>query len=100
MSYCKWCELESDSEDFCVWCKRPLGSDSGFRQAKSDLHYLRNSEDDGSEGPFPIFAILGAVAFLAIIILAIMNFHPAAHAEEPAHWTLADQQGQGVPQGE
>jgi hypothetical protein len=90
MAYCNWCMLESETEDVCVWCKRPLKAGQGAgSQVKNDLHYLRNIDDD-PDGGFPVFAVLGGLVFLGLVIAAIFTFKPADKPQEQSeHWGLA-----------
>lgn len=97
MAYCNWCNLESESDDFCVWCKRPLGKSGVYRQSRSDLHYLRHTDDDHQDGPLPVFAIIGAICFLAIVLIAIFTFKPhQAETVDTTHLTLDDQAPEGA----
>ena len=92
MAYCNWCQLESENDDVCVWCKRPLGTSQGvYQQARSDLHFLRSSEDGGE--PTPIFAIVGALVLLGLVAGAILTFHSRSDqaSNESDHWVLKDQ---------
>src|SRR5437660_3401517 len=93
MAYCNWCQLESESDDFCVWCKRPLGTAKGVhQQARSDLHFLRSSDDDGHYEATPIFAIIGAVVLLGLVAGGLLAFHAKKdEVAESDHWVLKDQ---------
>jgi hypothetical protein len=74
MPYCSWCHLDSDTDDFCVWCKRPFSAGPSLFNLpkKNDIHFLA-SEDDSSDLQVPVFAVLGVIVFVAIIGFAWIN---------------------------
>lgn len=75
MPYCNWCNLESETENVCVWCKRPYSSGPSLfnNSKKSDIHFIR-TDDDSSEMQLPIFAFLGVIVFIGVIGFAWYSF--------------------------
>jgi hypothetical protein len=88
VEHCNWCNLDSDTDDFCIWCKRPIQRRTVYSSAKTDLHFLNNASSDDDDSPrFPVFAVIGIGAFVGIIAFAILSFKPPKDApKEPEHW--------------
>lgn len=94
MPYCNWCMLDSDSDDFCVWCKRPLGTSKGvYQQSRTDLHFLRQTDDEHESAP--VFAIVGVLVFMCLIAGAVILFRNKDNsAADSQQWVLKDQADQ------
>ena len=88
MPYCNWCQLESDRADVCVWCKRPFNTGPGVYagQKTSTLQFLRN--EDESDIPVPVFAFIGAVVFVGILVFALVSWKRGAAPAQPTAQNL------------
>lgn len=73
MPFCQWCQLESETDDKCVWCKRAFGpriSSSG--SGRNDLYYLQERDAEVDRTPL-IGGIMGAL-FIGVLIYAFVAY--------------------------
>ncbi|HEY3782062.1 MAG TPA: hypothetical protein VGL56_13335 [Fimbriimonadaceae bacterium] len=76
MQYCNWCHLNSDTDDFCIWCKRPFNAaPSLFNMPKRPDFHLLQTDEDTSDLQVPIFTGLGILVFAGILTVAYFNLH-------------------------
>ncbi len=74
MAYCDWCRLESDNEDSCVWCKRPIRRNySTYGAASFDAIASLREEGAIMDRATPILGALFVVLFVGIIGYAVSH---------------------------
>ncbi|MEQ1933547.1 MAG: hypothetical protein ABL962_06675, partial [Fimbriimonadaceae bacterium] len=72
MPFCSWCQIESETEDICAWCKRPLA-----RFKYSGFDFIREVEPAGDR-VVPIVASVVLIAFLGLLGFAAFASRPNA----------------------
>lgn len=72
MPFCNWCQLESQGEDVCEWCKRPVA-----RFKYSGFDFIREIEPAGDR-VVPIVASFVLICFLALLGYAAFANKPPA----------------------
>ncbi len=82
MGFCTWCQLETEAEDTCEWCKRPLRRNSSLYDY-SAVALLREDHGDSADRVTTIFGGLIGVAFVALIGFVIMNGRTAGPSVDP-----------------
>ncbi|MEQ1821414.1 MAG: hypothetical protein ABL949_02790 [Fimbriimonadaceae bacterium] len=93
MAFCNWCQLESQGDDVCEWCKRPVA-----RFKYSGFDFIREVEPSGDK-VIPIVASVVLICFLALIgYAALSKPAPAATAKlEPIGTLTGSAPGSGGP---
>jgi len=74
MAYCNWCHLDSESDDVCVWCKRPFQRNVAYSGYTDTVGLLREETSDPSDRATAIVGAIVGAAFLAVVIYAAVNF--------------------------
>lgn len=82
MGFCTWCQLETESEDTCEWCKRPVRRNPGLYDYGA-VALLREDHGDSADRVTTIFGGLIGVAFVALIAFVVMNGRNAGPTTDP-----------------
>lgn len=68
---CNWCGQESNNDQLCDWCKRPLRGGAAAA-SRVDLEFLRDADESDKPGTLRFVAIaacvLACIALLAIVL--------------------------------
>lgn len=71
MPFCNWCQLESDADDFCVWCKRPITRSHSFY---GNVALLREEPEPSADRWTGIVGSFVVALFLGVVIYASVNY--------------------------
>lgn len=74
MAYCNWCHLDSETDDVCVWCKRPFQRNVAYSGYTDTVGLLREETSDPADRATAIIGAIVGVGFLAVVIFAAVNF--------------------------
>lgn len=102
MAYCNWCQLESDSEDACVWCKRPLVRSYSIYGGRSAVSLLREDNDTRGDRIVGIVGLGVALLFISVVVYAAVSYanrQPSASAQIPTvpAGTVSNWSGERAP---
>lgn len=73
MAFCDWCRLETESEESCEWCRRPIRRNYNIYAYRDSVSLLREDGEERGDRLTTIFGGLIGVAFVALIGFAVMN---------------------------
>jgi hypothetical protein len=97
MPFCDWCQLESDTPEFCAWCKRPLRAKSVY----GSFDYVREVDASSpAERAMPLFAGIVLIGFMVALGFAIANSTKEPVAKEPAVQDVAEYGGSSTAAAE
>lgn len=71
MPFCNWCQLESDSDDTCAWCKRPITRSYSLY---GNVALLREEPEPSADRWTGIVGSFVVALFLGIVIYASVNY--------------------------
>lgn len=85
MAYCDWCRLDSDSEDYCVWCRRPIRRNVAAYASSyaGGVALLREEGGDVSDRATAIVGGVVTVGLLAIVIYSVISYGGQKAASDP-----------------
>lgn len=62
MSFCNWCQMETNAGDVCAWCKRPMQARSMY----GSFDYVREGEESSTRER--MMPVIGGIAMLSFIV--------------------------------
>lgn len=75
MAFCNWCSLETESDETCEWCRRPIRRNLGvYSSFGSSVAILREDDDVPADRVTAIFGVLIGVALVGLLLFAGMNY--------------------------
>ncbi len=74
MAYCNWCRLDSDSDDECVWCKRPLAQNYTVYSGRDAVSLLREDEGFSTDRAVGVIGACVGIVFFAVVVYALLTY--------------------------
>lgn len=83
MAYCNWCSLETESDETCEWCKRPIRRNLGVYGYGNSVAMLREEDDLPADRVTAIFGVLIGAAFVALLLFVGLSYRGDPKASDP-----------------
>ncbi len=84
MAYCNWCSLETESDETCEWCKRPIRRNLGvYSSFGSSVSMLREDDDLPADRVTAIFGVAIGLAFVGLLLFAGMSYRDGNKPSDP-----------------
>lgn len=87
MATCNWCQLESQNEDTCDWCKRPIRRNFSIY---GDVAMLRDDDEAPGDRVSMMFGAIIGVALVGLIGYALINFRGGSSGSSDPLSRIAD----------
>lgn len=81
MATCKWCGIESQTDEVCSWCKRPLDSAPGGGVGRAELHFLGEAAERTNVRDIVIGVVVSAAVMGLVLYLGLRPRTPAGGAK-------------------
>jgi hypothetical protein len=87
MATCNWCQLESQNEDTCDWCKRPIRRNFSIY---GDVAMLREDDEAPGDRVTMMFGAVIGVALMGLIVFALINYRGGSSGTSDPMSRIAD----------
>lgn len=84
MAFCNWCSLETESDETCEWCRRPIRRNLGvYSSFGSSVAMLREDDDLPADRVTAVFGVAIGLAFVGLLLFAGMSYRGGNKLSDP-----------------